>query len=126
MTDYPETDYAGYLNNGIKSEIIGHKSLFIEAENQTHKDIDNAIRLYKSAIAFDTLSEYAVYAAYSIGYYYDQEAIVDSAIKYYKWINDHHPETDQSKQASIRLNRINLAISSIGQDSSESNIEEQN
>ena len=70
----------------------------------------------KSVIKIDSEDEYALSAAFTLGYYYDQEAEIDSALKYYTWIKDNHPNSDQSMHASERLNSINLALSSIESD----------
>ena len=58
--------------------------------------------------------------AFNIGYYYDQETEIDSALKYYTWIKDNHPNSDQSIYATQRLNSINLALSSLEPDTVES------
>ena len=66
-------------------------------------------------------------AAYSIGYYYDQTAVIDSAMKYYQWIRENHPESDQAKQADTRLQTLNMVLSSIAPaDTLESSVQDDN
>ena len=81
--------------------------------------------MYKRQILdFDSRGEYAVSAAYSIGYHYDQVAIIDSAMKYYQWIKENHPKTDQSIQAELRINTLSMALSTVKNDTSSLEIQE--
>ena len=70
----------------------------------------------KSVIQIDSKDEYALSAAFTIGYYYDQEAVIDSTLKYYTWIKDNHPNSDQSIHVIQRLNSISQALNSIESD----------
>ena len=102
----------------------GQKKVFMEAEKQMTYDENNAIDLFKSAMAMNISGEYSVSAAYAIGYYYDQQAVVDSALKYYTWIKENHPRSEQSIQANSRMMSINLALSTIEADTTESVIQD--
>ena len=62
----------------------------------------------------------AASAAFSIGYYYDKVSNADSALKYYQFVVDNYPESDQSKFASQRLSSINQALALIKLDSTSS------
>ena len=125
LDEFPGTDYASYISDDeIKVEIKGQKKVFMQAESQITDNIDNAIKLYKSILDFDSRGEYAVSAAYSIGYHYDQVAIIDSAMKYYQWIKENHPKTDQSIQAELRINTLNMALSTVKNDTSSLEIPE--
>ena len=125
LDEFPGTEYASYISDEVvKVEIKGQKKVFMQAESQITDNIDNAIKLYKSVLDFDSRGEYAVSAAYSIGYHYDQGAKIDSAMKYYQWIKDNHPKTDQSIQAELRLNTLNIVLSTINSDTTILNIEE--
>ena len=90
--------------------------MLMQAELQMSNGKEKAIDLYKSVMSMNLDGEYSVSAAYAIGYYYDQEAEVDSALKYYSWINENYPDSDQSSQATSRMNSINFALSSIEAD----------
>ena len=57
------------------------------------------------------------FAAFSIGYYYDQVSNADSALKYYQFVVDNYPESEQSSFADERLFSINQALSLIHVDS---------
>ena len=86
------------------------------------KNFEKSEFFFKKAIKINPKKEYF----FSIGYFYDSEANVDSALKYYTWINEVHPKSNQAKQASIRLNEINSALSNISNDTTVNNNQERN
>ena len=127
LTKFPESDYASYITDEVVNvEAKGQKKVFIQAESQITDNIDNAIRLYKSVLNLDPNGEYAIPAAYSIGYHYDQDAIIDSAVKYYQWLKDNHPTTEHSVEAEKRLNSLNLVLATIKSDSTVEKTQEEN
>ena len=117
LKNFPDSDYSSYLTggNGI-SDIKGQRIILKEAESEMLNNKEKAIDILKNAFQINSEDEYALSAAFTIGYYYDQEAVIDSALKYYTWIKDNHPNSDQSTQATQRLNSINLALSTIETD----------
>ena len=117
LKNFPESEYTSYLTGGSGiSDAKGQRKILKEAESEMLHDKQKAINILKSSIQIDSEDEYALSAAFTIGYYYDQEAVIDSALKYYTWINDNHPNSDQSIHANQRLNSINLALSSVESD----------
>ncbi len=126
LLEFPDSDYATYLSYGISSGTNEQKQIINKAEKELGHNVDNAIKLYRSAIALDSLSEFSLFAAYSIGYYFDQAAAIDSALKYYTWVNDIHPNTNQAKEANKRVNILNNALSIIAADTVDSNIQDKN
>ena len=127
LASFPASDYASYLSEDVQVETKAQETAYLQAESQITDNIDNAIQLFKSALALDLKGDLAAPAAYSIGYYYDQTAVIDSAVKYYQWIRENHPESDQSKQAGIRLQTLNMVLSSIAPvDTLESSVQEDN
>jgi len=125
LKEYPSSDYSMYISNE-KTEFApqGQEKIMIEAELNFINDNNSAIKLYKTVLKTDSLSNFSVLAAYAVAYFYDQEIVIDSALKYYTWIKDKHPLTEQSIQASMRINSINFALSSLNPDSSTSIIQE--
>ena len=117
LKNFPDSDYSSYLTggNGI-SDTKGQRIILKEAESEMLNNKEKAIDILKNAFQINSEDEYALSAAFTIGYYYDQEAVIDSALKYYTWIKDNHPNSDQSTQATQRLNSINLALSTIETD----------
>ena len=78
-------------------------------------------------IKYDETTELASFAAYAIGYYYDESTKIDSAMKYYTWIQDNHPRSDQSDAVVNRLYTLNLVLNSLQIDTlSTSEIREEN
>ena len=127
LASFPASDYASYLSEDAQVETKAQETAYLQAESQITDNIDNAIQLFKSALALDLKGDLAAPAAYSIGYYYDQTAVIDSAVKYYQWIRENHPVSDQSKQAGIRLQTLNMVLSSIAPaDTLESSVQEDN
>ena len=121
LKNFPESEYTSYLTGGSGiSDTKGQRKILKEAESEMLNDKQKAINILKSSIQIDSEDEYALSAAFAIGYYYDQEAVIDSALKYYTWIKDNHPNSDQSIHATQRLNSINLALSSVQSDTVES------
>ena len=121
LKNFPESEYASYLTGGSGiSDAKGQRKILKEAESEMLHDKQKAINILKSSIQIDSEDEYALSAAFAIGYYYDQEAVIDSALKYYTWIKDNHPNSDQSIHATQRLNSISLALSSVEPDTIES------
>ena len=121
LKNFPESEYTSYLTGGSGiSDTKGQRKILKEAESEMLHDKQKAINILKSSIQIDSEDEYALSAAFAIGYYYDQEAVIDSAFKYYTWIKDNHPNSDQSIHATQRLNSISLALSSVEPDTIES------
>ena len=127
LASFPASDYASYLSEAVQTETKAQEAAYIQAESQITDNVNNAIKLFKSALALDLKGDLAAPAAYSIGYYYDQTAVIDSAVKYYQWIKENHPGSDQSKQSGIRLQTLNMVLSSIAPaDTLESSVQEDN
>ena len=117
LTDFPESDYAIYLSEDpLEREPREQEKILMQAELEMSHDKENAIDLFKSAMLSNANGDYSASAAYAIGYYYDQEAVIDSALKYYSWIKENHPNSEQSTQAISRMNTINFALSFIEAD----------
>ena len=127
LTLFPTSEYASYLSESVQAETKAQEITYLQAESQITDNINNAIQLYKSALSMDMKGDLAAPAAFSIGYHYDQTAVIDSAVKYYQWIKENHPGSDQSKQADIRLQTLNMVLSSIAPaDTLESSVQEDN
>ena len=76
-----------------------------------------SIEKFKSTLKININGSVAPFAAFSIGYYYDQVSNADSALKYYQFVVDNYPESEQSNFAVERLLNINQALSIIHEDS---------
>ena len=117
IKNFPDSEYTSYLTGeGGITESNEQKMIFKEAESEMLHDKKKGIDILKSVIQIDSEDEYALSAAFTIGYYYDNEAEIDSALKYYTWIKDNHPNSDQSIHAVQRLNSISIALNSVESD----------
>jgi tetratricopeptide (TPR) repeat protein len=113
LESFPNSEYAAYISEDVKVEKKKQEMFYSKAESQITSNPDNAIQLLKESIRLDEKSDLAVSAAYTISYHYDQSAEIDSALKYYQWIQDNHPRSDQSLSAAKRFQTLQLVLSSI-------------
>ena len=113
LESFPNSEYAAYISEDVKVEKKKQEMLYSKAESQITSNPDNAIQLLKESIRLDQKSDLAVSAAYTISYHYDQSAEIDSALKYYQWIQDNHPRSDQSLSAAKRFQILQMVLSSI-------------
>ena len=121
FNNYPDSEYTSYLSDGNRISDHNKKKMIIKkAESEMLHDKKKGIDILKSIMQIDSENEHTLSIAFNIGYYYDQETEIDSALKYYTWIKDNHPNSDQSIYATQRLNSINLALSSLEPDTVES------
>ena len=113
LESFPNSEYAAYISEDVKVEKKKQEILYTKAESQITSNPDNAIQLLKESIRIDDKSDLAVSAAYTISYHYDQSAEIDSALKYYQWIQDNHPRSDQYHRAAKRVQTLQIVLSSI-------------
>ena len=88
----------------------------VEAESILNSNPTEAVKLYKSALSADSLGKYADVAAFAVGHYYDQEAILDSALKYYEWFSALKTNTEYSEEAFKRLTTIRSVMQTLNPD----------
>ena len=117
VSEFPGSDYASYLilqqhdHAKITRPI---ESIYAKAELLWPDNPIAAMGYYKDVIATDSLSELSASAAFFLGYQYDNTfTISDSALKYYQWVNKHHPKSDQAAEAVVRISSLQSALSSI-------------
>ena len=113
LESFPNSEYASYISEDVQVEKKKQEILYTKAESQITSNPDNAIQLLKESVRIDEKSDLAVSAAYTISYHYDQSAEIDSALKYYQWIQDNHPRSDQSLSAAKRFQTLQMVLSSI-------------
>ena len=101
--------------------------MYQKAESLISMNLEQAIESFKDVIKYDETTELASFAAYAIGFHYDESTKIDSAMKYYTWIQDNHPRSDQSDAVVNRLYTLNLVLNSLQIDTlSTSEIQGQN
>ena len=117
LRDYPTSEYASFLNGGSFVKNDKQSALFKESEEALNYDNVISIEKFKTTLKININGSLAPSAAFSIGYYYDQVSNADSALKYYQFVVDNYPESEQSNFADERLFSINQALSLIHADS---------
>ena len=110
---YPKSEYAAYLSDDIIVEKKEQELVFSQAEKEISLNPKESILLFKKTINLNKETEVSVMAAYTISYYYDQNAEIDSAMKYYEWIQENHPRSDQAQSASLRLKSLQMVLSAL-------------
>ena len=117
LENFPKSEYASYLSGNDFIENDKQRLLFKESEEALKKDPIESIEKFKSTLNLNLNGPLAAAASLSIGYYYDQESLVDSALKYYQFTIDKYPNSEQSIIASKRAIVISQALSLIKPDS---------
>ena len=115
-TKFPGSDYTSYLYQSNNKQTVARpvEQLYAKAEKMWVTNPVSSMETFKEVIQIDPLSELSASAAYFLGYQYDYKyADLDSASKYYNWINVRHPNSDQSSNAKYRYRVIeNMILSS--------------
>ena len=104
--EFPESDYTAYLfkNDNNEKMLRPIELSLLKAEKLWNTNPSDALVEYKNIINSDSLSEYSASAAYFLAYQYDYKfALVDSAIKYYQWLDIYHPYSSHNITAKSRM-----------------------
>ena len=126
IKQFPDSEYASYLSGNDFINNDQQRMLFENSEKIFKTNQFESIGLYKTALKYNVKGSLAAPAAYTIASYYDKEILPDSALKYYQFIIDNFPKTEQATKAMERREAINFAISIIEPDSTADTIMESN
>lgn len=110
LNSYPDSDFAKFIIKDQNLEISHRPSeMLLEAESLWSQNSEKSLEVYRNILNTDSSTESSNIAAYFLGYYYDYElSNVDSAIVYYQWLTDKHPNSKQGKLAERRLESLNV------------------
>tara|TARA_B100001113_G_scaffold342146_1_gene328005 strand:- start:381 stop:2120 length:1740 start_codon:yes stop_codon:yes gene_type:complete len=117
---FPTSDYTSYLNkdNVINKEKRPIELLFSKAEGLWHSNPALSMNAFKEIMKMDSISELSASAAYFLGYQYDYTfAQIDSAYKYYNWLNIRHPISEQNNLAKSRIKILQQLVTPTKKDS---------
>ena len=117
---FPTSDYTSYLNkdNVINKEKRPIELLFSKAEGLWHSNPVLSMNAFKEIMKIDSISELSASAAYFLGYQYDYTfAQIDSAYKYYNWLNIRHPISEQNNLAKSRIKILQQLVTPTKKDS---------
>ena len=104
--ELPQSDYTSYFfNNNNEEKMLRPVELsLLKAEKLWNTNPTDALVEYKNIINTDSLSEYSASAAYFLAFQYDYNfVLLDSAIKYYEWLDIHHPYSSHNIAAKSRI-----------------------
>ena len=126
LSEFPTSEYSAYFD----MDTIGFSSIqndtYRKAESEAKMSPLLAVSSYKLALSMNRMSDLAAPAMYSIGYYYDQETVIDSALKYYKLLIEDYPDSEQGKVVSERIRILNDIIAISNNDTLMINKQEEN
>ena len=81
LTEFSGSDYAMYLSDDSTAKKPKEQEVMLmQAELEMSSGKEKAIDLFKSVMTMNLDGDYSVSAAYTIGYYYDQESLVDLSL----------------------------------------------
>ncbi|MEC9455832.1 MAG: tetratricopeptide repeat protein, partial [Candidatus Neomarinimicrobiota bacterium] len=113
---YPNSEFASHLQFGTEVAEKPEQTLYRNAEKQWEHNPDSARHSFRTIIHSFAQSDLSVSAAYYLGYQYDQSAEIDSAVKYYSWIQKNHPNSEHAVPAKERLAALQMALAEIAPD----------
>ncbi len=120
IEEYPKSDFAFYLNSDL-NELKGPEFyIFKDAEQNWDVDPNSSMDSLRKIIKKYPQSELSKSAAYFLGFNYDEGAEIDSAIKYYSWIQLNHPESEQARETYNRLISLREILTFISENSDSS------
>ena len=128
LNQYPDSEFASFLYNDIVFEKQKQELLYEKAEALYRDNPEKSIDTFKEILSLDPDSELSISAAYTISHFYDESIQLDSAVKYYQWIIDEHPNSGQANVSQPRLTILQSVIESTTHNSSDSlkTIEDEN
>tara|TARA_B100000902_G_scaffold374890_1_gene404297 strand:- start:195 stop:1178 length:984 start_codon:yes stop_codon:yes gene_type:complete len=104
--ELPQSDYTSYFFKDDNEEKILRpiEISLSKAEKLWKTNPTDALVEYKNIINTDSLSEYSASAAYFLAFQYDYNfVLIDSAFKYYEWLDIHHPYSSHNIAAKSRI-----------------------
>ena len=113
---YPNSDFVSFIKSNSATNYTDDEALFLKIQDEWISDWNNSVKLFDDLISTTIRNDLSVSAAYFLGYNFDQVSQIDSAIKYYSWINDNYPESEHASMAKTRLNTLNNAVSIVASD----------
>jgi len=113
---YPNSEFASHLQFETEIAEKPEETLYRNAEKQWEHNPDSARHSFRTIIHSFAQSDLSVSAAYYLGYQYDQSAEIDSAVKYYSWIQENHPNSEQAVPVKERLAALQMALAEIAPD----------
>ena len=107
---YPDSDFAAYIQSEKQVLRKPEELLYEKAEQDLISYPDSARNSLRTIIQSYTYSDISISAAYFLGYHFDQSSEIDSAIKYYEWVQENYPNSEQAIPANKRLATLKTVL----------------
>ncbi len=122
--EHPESEYVEYLSNNHKILESKDNILFQKANKMLTENRIEALNLFKSLLETSEKSDTRLSTSFFLAHNYDQNAEIDSALKYYNYIIDGYPNTEHFTRAQNRDFILKNVIGLTKQDSVSNILEE--
>ena len=122
--EHPDSEYAEYLNNNQKVLESKDNMLFEKANKMLTENRIEALNLFKSLLKTSEKSDIKLSTSFFLAHNYDQNAEIDSALKYYNYIIQGFPETEHFRRAQNRDFILKNVLALTKQDSVSNILEE--
>lgn len=109
LTQYPTSEYAQIVRRETRDRKTRSTAaeLLISGERTWAENPRQALWYYKQILHTDSTSLEAAQAAYFLAYQYDHRFNqADSAWKYYTWLHNHHPQSQQALSSQARYQAL--------------------
>ena len=113
---YPDSEFVSFIKSKSSKNFSDDENLFLNIQQKWTNNPNESAKLFNDLIATTIRDDLSLSAAYFLGHKFDQISEADSAIKYYSWIKDNYPDSDQASIAKTRLSILNNALSIIATD----------
>ena len=122
--EHPDSEYNEYLSNNQKVLESKDNILFEKANKMLTENRIEALNLFKSLLKTSEKSDIKLSTSFFLAHNYDQNAEIDSALKYYNYIIEGFPETEHFRRAQNRDFILKNVIALTKQDSVSNILEE--
>lgn len=113
LEQYPRSEMADYIRTsiGLRLPQGSLQELFRQNETLFLIQPQEALAGMKRILQLDARSEVAAQAAYFLAHHYDVDFNqADSALKYYRWLQDYQPESEQALVSAPRLQLLTTIL----------------
>jgi len=124
IEEHSESEYVEYLSDNQNIMESKDNIVFNEADKMLSENRNEALKLFKALLKTSEKSDVKLSTSFILAHNYDQNAEIDSALKYYNYIIEGYPDTDHYVKAQNR-NFILKNVISLTEQDSVSNILEQ-
>ena len=122
VEEWPSTEFAEEIlaSRGVVKEMTQSEQTFNYYESLWETNPETTFVHFKKLILTDSLSTTSASAGYFLSYHYDHTYFeLDSALKYYRWLQHFHPESEQAITSKNRFQILQSIFNELNTDSTE-------